>query len=257
MINNKKIFIEKNKNDNLSIKLGMLISNFIGKEDKILIDLKMKELPEKEGNKKLWGKIIELENKLSQKDEEIKLLNDKLNEMKIKYNELEKRIETIENKQIIQFESDIIKEKNEIDFIKKRLNPEDKNISFDLIYKCDENNDTPLIFHEQCDGKKNVLVLIETTEGVRFGGFTSVGFNSTSGNALDNNAFIFSIDKRKIYNVKKNKEAIYCYSTYGPCFLGTLFFYNICIGGNHFLKEECNTSPSKDNAYYIKYDMNK
>ena len=134
------------------------------------------------------------------------------------------------------------------------MNPEDKNISFDLIYKCDENNDTPLIFHEQCDGKKNVLVLIETTEGERFGGFTSVGFNSTSGNTLDNNAFIFSIDKRKIYNVKKNKEAIYCYSTYGPCFLGTLFFYNICIGGNHFLKEECNTSPSKDNAYYIKYD---
>ena len=76
MINNKKIFIEKNKNDNLSIKLGMLISNFIGKEDKILIDLKMKELPEKEENKKLWGKIIELENKLTKKDEEIKLLND-------------------------------------------------------------------------------------------------------------------------------------------------------------------------------------
>ena len=89
---------------------------------------------------------------------------------------------------------------------------------------------------------------------MRFGGFTSVGFNSTSGNTLDNNAFIFSIDKRIIYNVKKNKEAIYCYSTYGPCFLGTLFFYNIYIGGNHFLKEECNTSPSKDNAYYIKYD---
>ena len=184
----------------------------------------MKELSEKEGNKKLWGKIIELENKLSLKDEEIKLLNDKLNEMKIKYNELEKRIEKIENKQIIQFESEIIREKNEIDFIKRRLNPEDKNISFDLIYKCDENNDTPLIFHEKCDGKKNVLVLIETTEGVRFGGFTSVGFNSTSGNTLDSNAFIFSIDKRKIYNVKKNKEAIYCYSTYGPCFLGTLFF---------------------------------
>ena len=107
----KKIFIEKNQNDNLSIKLGMLISNFIGKENKILIDLKMKELPEKEGNKKLWGKIIELENKLSQKDEEIKLLNDKLNEMKIKYNELEKRVEKIENKQIIQFESEIIREK--------------------------------------------------------------------------------------------------------------------------------------------------
>ena len=155
LVKDKKIFIEKNQNDNLSIKLGMLISNFIGKEDKILIDLKMKELPEKEENKKLWGKIIELENKLTKKDEEIKLLNDKLNEMKIlkdKYNEIEKRLEKLENKFKPKIESDIIREINDIDFIKRRLNPEEKNISFDLIYKCDENNDTLLIFHEQCDG---------------------------------------------------------------------------------------------------------
>ena len=39
MVNNKKIFIEKNQNDNLSIKLGILLSNFIGKEEKILIFL--------------------------------------------------------------------------------------------------------------------------------------------------------------------------------------------------------------------------
>ena len=86
LINNKKILVEKNKNDNLSLKLGILMSNFMGKEDKVLIDLKLNELPEKEGNKKLLAKIVELENKLLQKDEEIKKLNKK-------YDELEKRIE--------------------------------------------------------------------------------------------------------------------------------------------------------------------
>ena len=89
-----------------------------------------------------------------------------------------------------------------------------KIISFYLIYKCDKENDTPKIFHQKCDGKRNVLVFIETTENVRFGGFTSVGFNSFSSFTLDNNSFLFSIDKRKIYNIKKDKNAIYCSPNY-------------------------------------------
>ena len=32
---------------------------------------------------------------------------------------------------------------------------------------------------------------------MRFGGYTSVGFNSKSEYTLDNNAFIFSIDKKR------------------------------------------------------------
>ena len=255
LVKDKKIFIEKNQNDNLYIKLGFLINNFIGKEEKILMDLKKEELSEKEGNKMIFGKIIELEKKLSQKDEEIKSLNDTLNEMKIKYKEIEKRIVEIEKKIIIKINSDILREKRDLDFIEKRLNPENKNISFDLIYKCNENNDTVQKFHAECDGKKNVLVLIETNEGVRFGGFTSVGFNSTSGATLDNNAFLFSIDKKKIYNVKMDQKAIYCGLNYGPVFLGGGSLNNIYIGGKHFLKEICNTCVLKDNHYDIKYDF--
>ena len=55
----------------------------------------MNDLPEKEGNKKLLNKIIDLENKLLQKDEEIKKLKNEINEIKIfnnnKFNELEKK----------------------------------------------------------------------------------------------------------------------------------------------------------------------
>ena len=99
---------------------------------------------------------------------------------------------------IYNLESEIITEEIDIDFIKKRLNPENKNIEFHLIYKCNENNDSPKIFHEKCDGKQNVIVFIETNEGIKFGGYTSIGFNSKSCDTKDNKAFIFSIDKKKI-----------------------------------------------------------
>ncbi len=43
-------------------------------------------------------------------------------------------------------------------------------------------------------------------------GYSSVGFNSKSEYTKDSNAFIFSVDKKKLYNVKKDRDAIYCYS---------------------------------------------
>ena len=115
---------------------------------------------------------------------------------------MKKRIKKIENnaKNEIKSESDIIT-KNDIDFIQENLNP-NKKLTLELIYKCDEYNDTPEIFHKQYDGIENVLVFIETTEGVKFGGYTSIGFNSTSAFTLDNNAFIFSVDKKKFIMLK-------------------------------------------------------
>ena len=120
-------------------------------------------------------------------------------------------------------------------------------------YKCDENNDLPKIFHEKCDGKKNVILFVETIEGIKFGGYTSVGFNSNSKYTKDNKAFIFSLDKKKIYNIKKDKNAIYCLNGYGPSFCGTSCF-NIFIFGEHFLKQKCNTSECSDNNYEINSD---
>ena len=224
------------------------MSNFMGKEEKTLIDLRMKQLNENDGNKKFLVKILELEKQLKQKDEEIKNLSNK-------FIELEKRIQNIESKGKIKFllMSDIINNKNEIDFILKRLNLENKNFSLNLIYKCNKSNDNPRIFHENCDEKKNLLVFVETTENVKFGGFTLVGFNTKSLKTKDNDAFLFNMDKKKIYNVKKDKDAVYCLCNYGPSFCGTGNF-NIYIGGNNILEEKCNTSEAKDNSYDIKED---
>ena len=256
MVKNKKIILEKDKKDDLNLQLGIMIFNILGKEDKILFDLKLNELDNKDINKNLLGKIIELEKKLFQKDEEIKLINKKYKELEETTNkkliELEKRIEKLEKKDEIIFKSDFLTI-NDIDFILKRFNQGNKNIKMDLIYKCDKTNGNPQNFHEKCDGKKNVLVFIETTKNVKFGGFTSIGFNSQSKFTVDNKTFIFSIDKRLIYNVKQNKDAIYCLSNYGPCFCGNDEF-NIYIYGTKFLEEKCHTSKAKNNSFNINYD---
>ena len=152
-----------------------------------------------------------------------------------------------------EFESEIINENENFAFIEKKLNPDNKNIVFNLIYKCNENNDSSNIFHEKCDGKQDVILFVETTEGIKFGGYSSLSFNSNSKFTKDNKAFIFSLDKEKIYNVRKDRDAIYCYNGYGPCFCGTNKF-NIFIGGSHFLKQQCNTSGCSNNAYEVNSD---
>lgn len=168
-----------------------------------------------------------------------------------------KNIQNFGKELIIKFEeilkSDIVT-LLDIDFIIKKLNPENKSISFKLIYKCKEDNDTSGKFHELCDGKINVIMFIETAEGIKFGGFTSVGFNSYSKYTKDNKAFLFSIDKKKIYIVKKDKDAIYCFDKgYGPCFCGTEYF-NIYICEDNFLKNTHHTSPCSGNSFEINSD---
>lgn len=248
MMNNKKILIEKDEKDVTLLKLIILTTNFMGINEKISIILKLNVIKEKEGNKYLIKKILEFEKKLLEKDEEFKVI-------KNKYNELEKRIINLEKYHSNpKIKSNIVNKNIEYDFIVKRLEKFKDITSFDLIYICNENNDTPKIFHEKCDGIKNVLVIIETTEGARFGGFTSVGFNSNSGDTKDKQAFLFSIDKKKIYNIKNDKSAIYCKEDYGPCFCGTLEL-NIFIDSNHFLEGECHTSKSSGNNFEIDYDF--
>ena len=81
-----------------------------------------------------------------------------------------------------------------------------KGARFKIVYKASEVGDRAMTFHQHCDNIDISLVLIETTKGVRFGG--------------DNDAFVFSIDKNKIYEIIKNEMAIGCYPKFGPVFFG-------------------------------------
>ena len=95
-----------------------------------------------------------------------------------------------------------------------------KGVNFHLVYKAFDLDDKAQTFHEKCDDLNMSLTLIETDKDVRFGGFTTKSWKGNSLKRRDNNAFVFSLDNHKIYNIIENQPAIGCYLKYGPIFFG-------------------------------------
>lgn len=93
-------------------------------------------------------------------------------------------------------------------------------VNFFLIYRASEHGDNAKKFHEKCDNHEMTLILVETTKGVRFGGFTTKTWDGNCVKKIDNEAFVFSIDKNKTYDVHKNDFAIGAYPKFGPVFFG-------------------------------------
>ena len=151
----------------------------------------------------------------------------------------------------IKSESLIIRDMKDLDFIIKKINlmyvEHDKKFqNMNLIYSASEDGDACTIFHSMCDGISPLLIFIKTNRGIRFGGFTSVPFEcpTTYKGKIDDTAFIFSLDKRKVYEVEKGAKAICCYKNYGPVFYG-YEYCNIYLIGN-FLNVEGNVAKKGD-----------
>ena len=95
-----------------------------------------------------------------------------------------------------------------------------KGVKFNLIYKAFDLDDRASTFHSRLDNLEMSLILIETDKGVRFGGFTTKSWKGNNIKKIDNYCFVFSLDKKKIYEVIRNQAAIGCYPKYGPVFFG-------------------------------------
>ena len=145
--------------------------------------------------------------------------------------DIDRNIDTEENKKIY------LKEKEEFTFEKinifhsteelkllirkiNKISKINKKITLNLIYKATADSDRADVFHKKCDKAKNTLVLIETDKGKRFGGYTSVNWKGECVCKKDKNAFVFSLDKMKIYENIPGEDAIGCYPKFGPVFLG-------------------------------------
>ena len=150
----------------------------------------------------------------------------------------------INNNDLINIDSKILFSNSELDFVLNYItNFLGKKIIRSLkIYRATEDGDQAEIFHNQCDGSSPVLILISTTNGKKFGGFSSIGFNSKNISLIDDFAFIFNINKKKIFHVKKNCYAIDCFANMGPCFSGN----NIKIP-NGFFGKTCSVSVKENN----------
>ena len=192
-INNKINHLEK---ENISLK----------NEIKILKDEIQKLKIEKEENEKLKGEINEIKN------------------LKEEMNKLKELIINKKNDILEEIESSSIIKKNEFEFISQALKSRMKKqiISIKKLYQATVDGGDPKNFHLKCDNISNTLTFIQSKQNRRFGGFTSLYWESSEyDNAKkDKNAFLFSIDKQKIYPIKDldGKDAIRCKKQWGPCF---------------------------------------
>ena len=127
----------------------------------------------------------------------------------------------------------IVKKYSEINNVVNKIQEKlKKGVKFKIAYKATELGDRASIFHQKCDSLDMSLIIIETVKGIRFGGFTMRPWEGNCVQKVDNEAFVFSIDKKKIYDVITNEPAMGCYPKFGPVFFGC----KIRIYDNFFTK---------------------
>ena len=171
--------------------------------------------------KSLGGRGVK-KNKIIKKSIQLKANLESQNDME------EQNIDLTNDKNIILGEKveqtfvngDIIHKIEELEMLIRKINKSSKKMTLNLIYKASADSDRASDFHKKCDNAQNTLVLIETEKGKRFGGYTSVSWKGKCVDKLDNDAFIFSLDKMKIYENIPGENAIGCYPRFGPVFLG-------------------------------------
>ena len=154
-----------------------------------------------------------------------------------KYNELLEQNKELENNidKIFPFKMDskIIENKNELFFIYNCLsNYYKNNFALQLLYRATRDGDNGKKFHELCDNKSGgILIIIKTDKNLKFGGFTDAAFvpyfnpekKIAGKSGYGNISFLYQINKRKLYKIKKKENdkkfaSIFSRADVGPCF---------------------------------------
>ena len=158
---------------------------------------------------------------------EIEILKKEIEKLTMNGEQIKNTISLINN-----INSKIINKKEELDLIENRLKYmeqfKNKNLSYNLIFRGTKDGKLPSDFHKKVDGKDKTITIIETTKGLKFGGYIDKKWDSSGGWIRDDeNCFIFSLSLMKIYNSIKGKDKYQFNSTCGPNFSVFGLQYNL------------------------------
>ena len=177
--------------------------------------------------------INELNNVIKEQNEEIINLKNKVNQLEILVNDLLLFKKEVTGKISFRINSKIIDSYFYILLLKNWINninnDSNKIIKTKLLYKLTKDGDSIDTFHQKCDNNSPTLLLVETANGKKFGGYTTCVWCVNKGGKKDGKTFLFSLDEKKMYKKKKEFEKerdIYCRKDVGPTFGGNdLYFY--------------------------------
>ena len=213
LINNKNISIIKKDNE-ISLKMKNLNTN-----KEFFINLKLKQKDIQSELKDIIPYISSLNNKITNLENQIKEMkkdfDNKLqeidkrhkNELDIYKRQIEEYIEkNFQKKQKFLFNDSNIVQENENKLIYKWFG--DKNpFSAKLLLNAKINDNFYKEFFDKCGNVPNTMLFIKTTDGERFGGFTSVIW-PTKGQAKDTESFLFSLTKKEKYKIINTESAL-------------------------------------------------
>ena len=206
MISNEKTRDLELKENSKTVKLILFppIMNI----DKIILDIPRKDINKDE----IIEELIASNTKLIKR---VDLLEKELREIKeiLQINNITRNIYP-------KIDSTIIYTNEENNFIIDCLGK--RNLKFQKIYTMSkEGNELYEEFHKFCDNKGPTLCLFKIqNRDIRYGGFASVSWDSNSGEKRDENAFIFSVNNKKMFKSTNYNSSIFCKYNYGPFFGG-------------------------------------
>lgn len=229
----------------LKLNLNYIVNNLINQlsilnSDYINLKKEMNKMKKDFENK---INLLELENK--NKTLEIKNLKEKIFH--------EQQINDLSDSDIILLD--------ERKSIIKMINPSSdlNTYNFKLIFKASKDGDSPNAFHSLCDNKGPTIIFIKINNGKRIGGYTSISWNSKDEFEEDENAFLFSLDKKEKYELNKKliKFSVGHFEKYGPTWGSG---YGLYISNFYKTDENCsqeNNCYKNKNKDFIGIDKSK
>ena len=217
------VSIRKNHKDNYELILNVELN-----KEKIEIKL---ELLYKDNNQ-----LIEISQIFNSLEKENKELKASLNE----YKEKLERNEMALNKllKLHKMNSSIMFEIDEMDLVMNEIEKQmNKKVNYlKQLYKGTRDGEGMSNISQRAFNINNIVLLVRSKSGFRFGGFTSICFELTTGNTTyktDDKSFVFSLDRKDVYNIIKKEQAIrLCHDRafmFGP---NDIWVYGAFLTGN-------------------------
>ena len=174
---------------------------------------------------------------------------------------LTKRIEKLEEKSNKDnninnsktLNSNIIKNNEELMLLFKSISPNPNNLSLELLYNSEIEGENKDKFKSAYMNKNDIIIFIKTIKNKRFGGYAHEIFDEKLDKKTDLKAFLFNLDKMKIYKSKGGP-----WSIWDQCGNSIDFGAGTDLRIFHeFLKNKNYTKPNDGDYYYDeKYALN-
>ena len=227
-------------------------------DKKFFINVPLKEKDLKSEINSIIPYVVTLKEKVEFLENKVNILEQKLNEIYIYKNDLEElkkeKAKIKEKEELIKKyeinKSDILN-KNEMELLLSWLEKMPTRII--LLLNSKRDGDKTSTFYNLCSGKSPTIVLVKTTKGHRFGGYSSIPWvDKGGGSSSDKNNFIFSLDKKKKYKIKKPEKAIETHNSYFAFGGGSDFYvHNNCTSSSDNYNNNSGTYETTE-----KYELN-